>query len=59
VFHQTDPLAIETAMQRAFGLWNIYPDKFRQLVAQGMRYDFSWNHPGQHYLSVYDYIRHK
>lgn len=58
-FHQTDPLAIETAMQRAFGLWNIFPDKFRQLVAQGMRYDFSWNHPGQHYLSIYDYIRHK
>jgi starch synthase len=24
-----------------------------------MRYDYSWNHPGQHYLNVYELIRDK
>jgi starch synthase len=46
-------------MNRAFGLWNLYPDQFRRLVEQGMRYDFSWNHPAQHYLNIYEHIRHK
>jgi starch synthase len=59
VFHQTDPLAIETAMQRAIGLWNHYPGEFRRLAQNAMRYDYSWNHPAQNYLNIYDYIRHK
>jgi starch synthase len=28
-------------------------------MLNGMRYDFSWNHPGRHYLNVYEYIREK
>jgi starch synthase len=24
-----------------------------------MRYDYSWNHSGQDYLNIYEYIRHK
>jgi starch synthase len=24
-----------------------------------MNYDFSWNHPGQDYLNIYEHIRHK
>jgi glycogen synthase len=31
----------------------------RQLMIAGMRYDFSWSHPGRHYLNIYEYIRHK
>jgi len=56
VFHQTDIKAIESALFRAIGLWNSYPDEFRQLMLNGMRYDFSWNHPGQHYLGIYHHI---
>ena len=26
---------------------------------QGMACDYSWNHPGQHYLDIYEFIRHK
>ncbi len=26
-------------------------------MLNGMRCDYSWNHPGQHYLNIYDYIR--
>jgi starch synthase len=59
VFHQADFLGLESAMQRAFGLWSHHPDEFRQLVRQGMAYDYSWNHPGQDYASIYEWIRHK
>lgn len=59
VFHQTDYAAIESAMARSIGLWFNYPDEFRQLMLNGMRYDYSWNHSGASYLEIYDYIRHK
>lgn len=57
VFHQADQYAFESAMDRAIGLWFDYPDDFRELARNGMRYDYSWNHPGQDYLNIYDYIR--
>ena len=59
VFHQADNPGIESALQRALGLWFDYPEEFRQLMLAGMRCDFSWNQPGQHYLRIYEYIRHK
>jgi starch synthase len=59
VFHQTDNRALESAMDRAIGLWEHYPDEFHELVKQGMGYDYSWNHPGKDYLEIYEFIRHK
>lgn len=59
VFHQTDNTAVESALQRAIGLWYGYPDQFRELMLNGMRADFSWSSSGQHYLNVYDHIRYK
>ncbi|MDA8382960.1 MAG: glycogen synthase [Betaproteobacteria bacterium] len=59
VFHDSDGRGIESALQRAIGLWYAYPAEFRHLMLAGMRQDYSWNHSGQHYLNVYDYIRHK
>lgn len=59
VFHQTDYHALESSMQRAIGLWYNYPHEFRQLIVNGMHYDYSWNRPGQDYVNIYDYIRHK
>lgn len=59
VFHQADHQAIESAMNRAIGLWFNYPKAFRTLVHNGMRYDYSWNIPGQNYVNIYNYIRHK
>ena len=58
VFHQADYPGIESALHRAIGLWHAYPDEFRQLMHNGMQYDFSWKHPGQHYLNIYELIRH-
>lgn len=59
VFFQSDQVALESAMNRAFDVWSQNPKLFKQLALQGMQYDFSWNHPGQAYLEVYEYIRHK
>ncbi|MEB3336060.1 MAG: glycogen synthase, partial [Leptolyngbyaceae bacterium] len=59
VFQDTDPPALESAMERAISLYFQYPEKFRELVLQGMEYDYSWNHPGGDYLKIYEHIRHK
>lgn len=58
VFYQSDYPALESAMDRAIGLWYDYPDEFRQLMLQGMKYDYSWNYPGKDYLEIYESIRH-
>lgn len=59
VFNQPDYSGIESAMHRAFGLWWAYPQEFRSLMVNGMRCENSWNHAGQDYLNIYEYIRHK
>jgi starch synthase len=57
VFYQTDYHAIESAMERAIDLWNYNPEEFRKLAIQGMEYDYSWNHPGAEYLTIYERVK--
>ncbi len=59
VFNDADFPAVEFTLNRAIGLWYSHPEHFRDLMFNGMRYDYSWNFPGQHYLNVYEHIRHK
>jgi starch synthase len=59
VFHHFNYQGLESAMRRAIGRWYSYPRLFRELMISGMRYDYSWNRPGQHYLNIYEYIRDK
>lgn len=59
VFYQNDPPALESALERAIGLWHYYPDEFKKLQKQGMKYDYSWKNSGQQYIDVYERIRHK
>jgi starch synthase len=59
VFHQPDNWALESALDRAIGLWQDYPVEFRQLMTRAMRADYSWSRAGQDYLNVYDHIRHR
>ena len=59
VFHHANYIALDSALRRALGLWYVYPDEFRKLIINGMRYDYSWNNPGHHYLNIYHHIRHK
>ncbi len=57
VFNDFNAQGLESALSRAIGMWNTYPDYFRELMGNGMRYDYSWNHPGEHYLNIYNYIK--
>ena len=59
VFHHTDNRAIESALSRALRLWSERPREFRKLMANCVRADYSWARPGQEYLNIYEYIRHK
>ncbi|GAB6042375.1 glycogen synthase GlgA [Endothiovibrio diazotrophicus] len=58
-FRDPDHAGLESALSRAIGLWYDYPDQFRELMENGMHFDYSWNWPGQNYVNIYDYIRHK
>ena len=57
VFNNLNNSGLESAMHRAIGMWYNYPKNFRELMENGMRYDFSWSHPGQHYLDIYNHIK--
>ncbi len=57
VFNSSDAAGIESALERAVGLWYDYPENFQDLIVNGMRHDNSWNHPGQHYQNIYEYIK--
>lgn len=59
VFENADYDGVMGAMNRAIGLWYNYPHEWRNLMQQGMRYDYSWNYPGQHYVNIYEFVRNK
>ncbi|MFM7572099.1 MAG: starch synthase, partial [Snowella sp.] len=59
VFNDPNEMGLESALGRAIDLYEKSPKLFRQLALQGMSYDYSWNHPGQQYVGIYDYIRYK
>ncbi|MCZ2206459.1 glycogen synthase GlgA [Cylindrospermopsis raciborskii] len=59
VFYSQDDQGLESAMGRAIDLWKNQPKEFEKLAIQGMQYDYSWNLPGEKYLEIYDWIRHK
>lgn len=57
IFNDYNWQGLESALQRAIGMWNHFPEHFRELMANGMRCDYSWNHPGQTYLNIYHHIQ--
>ena len=59
VFYETDRHALESALGRAIHLYKNDRDTFNQLAKQGMAWDYSWNRPGEQYVGVYEYIRHR
>lgn len=40
-------------IQRAVGLYNAYPDQWKEVVSNAMKADFSWNKSAEKYLSLY------
>ncbi|HAC62291.1 MAG TPA: starch synthase [Cyanothece sp. UBA12306] len=59
VFEHPNPPGLESALRRALDCWYMHRDSFDKLAKQGMKYDYSWKHPADEYLEVYDNIRHK
>lgn len=59
VFHDDDEPGVESALSRAIACYYQYPEHFRHLMLNAMKSDYSWNVPGQHYLNIYNHIRHK
>jgi starch synthase len=57
VFTDYSAAGLESALQRAVGLWHRHPEYFAQLRVNGMRADHSWNEPARQYLAVYEQIR--
>ena len=57
VFMEPTYEALEGTLYRAIRLWYERPDHFRELMLNGMRYDYSWNHPGADYCNIYNHIR--
>ena len=56
-FDHYDAPGLESALGRAIDCYYQFPDHFRELMKNGMRADYSWNHPGEDYLNIYDFIR--
>jgi starch synthase len=59
VFGHGDHAGVESALHRAIACYYEFPEHWRQLMLNGMKFDYSWNDPGQHYLNIYDFIRDK
>jgi starch synthase len=57
VFNDYNQAGLESALRRAIGLWFNFPDLFRELMANGMRCDYSWNQPARHYSNIYQHIQ--
>jgi starch synthase len=58
-FEDYDLPGLESALGRAIACYFNHPDHFRELMKNAMRTDYSWNIPGQDYLNIYNYIRHR
>ncbi len=58
VFEYPDNKGIESALNRAFDCWFHQQDKWRKLMINGMKIDFSWNEPSNEYLEVYKSLIH-
>ncbi len=56
-FKEFNVPGLESALDRAIGMWFSYPEHFRELMENGMRKDYSWGHSGQDYLNIYEHMR--
>jgi starch synthase len=56
VFQHFNQAGLESALQRAIIMWYSYPELFRGLIKSAMTHDYSWNHPGEHYVNIYNHI---
>lgn len=53
IFDYPDAASMDSALDRAIHCWFEDYEKWRHLMLQGMKIDFSWNHPCDLYLKIY------
>ena len=56
-FDNPDAVGIDSALDRAIACWFDDPERWRHIVLNGMKIDFSWNHPSDQYLEIYNRLR--
>ena len=57
VFDFPNTLGIDSALDRAIHCWFTDPEKWRRLMINGMKIDFSWNLPSNLYLEIYEKLQ--
>lgn len=53
VFDHPGIKEMEAVLERAISCWFDHPEKWRHLMLNGMKMDFSWNLPSNIYLEIY------
>ncbi len=56
-FRDPTPLSLDYGLERAVRLWYDNPEAFNRLARNGMRCDYSWRKPSEHYENIYQYIK--
>jgi len=56
-FDYPDVQGIESALSRAFDCWYHHPDRWRKLMINCMKMDYSWNLSSNKYLEVYSKLK--
>lgn len=56
-FDPPDAEGVNSALDRALLCWHDDPDRWRHLQIKGMKIDYSWNHPADGYIKIYNKIR--
>lgn len=53
-FDDPDFAGVDSALSRAIDCWFHHPERWRKMMINGMNIDFSWNHPCNKYLHIYE-----
>lgn len=56
-FDYPETEAMDSTLDRAIRCWFDQPEKWRHLILNGMKIDFSWNHPSDQYLEIYQALK--
>jgi starch synthase len=57
IFDYPDAASMDSVLDRAIHCWFDDPEKWRNLMVNGMKIDFSWNHPANLYLDIYKQLQ--
>lgn len=59
MFDFPDDEGVDSALDRAVKCWFEDPDKWRKLMINGMKMDYSWNYPADEFIKIYKDLKSK